>query len=86
MLSIIIVLALAVGAFVAFSLRKKPSHDEVKVSDSVNSVVVENSISEPVVFAPKVTEPVAVPEQKAERKANATKQGAAKKTVAKKTK
>jgi flagellar basal body-associated protein FliL len=77
MLQVIIVLVLAVAAFVAFSLRKKSSHDDVKASDPVNPIVVKNPITEPT---------VATPEQKAERKANAAKQGAAKKTVAKKTK
>ena len=77
MLQVIIVLVLAVAAFVAFSLRKKSSHDDVKTSSPVNPIVVENPITKPT---------VATPEQKAERKANATKQGAAKKTVAKKAK
>ena len=60
-----------------FSFRKKSSHDDVKASNPVNPIVVENPITKPT---------VATPEQKAERKANATKQGAAKKTVAKKAK
>jgi flagellar basal body-associated protein FliL len=78
MLSIIIVLVLAVGAFVAFSLRKKSSHDDVKVSNPVNPIVVENTTPDPTVFVPVVEEPVATPEQKAERKVNAAKQAAAK--------
>jgi len=78
MLSLIIVLALTVGAFVAFSLRKKSSHDDVKTSDSVNPIVVENVTPDPTVFIPVVEKPVATPEQKAERKVNAAKQAAAK--------
>jgi hypothetical protein len=95
MLQVIIVLALAVAAFIAFSLRKKSSHDDVKTSGPVNPIVVENTTPDPTVFIPVIEEPVATPEQKAERKANAAKQGAAKqgtakqsavkKTVAKKT-
>jgi hypothetical protein len=84
MLPIIIALVVAVAAFVAFSLRKKSSHDEVKASGPINPIVVENAIPEPVVFTPEVAEPVATPEQKAERKANAAKQGAAKKSAPKK--
>ena len=84
MLQVIIVLALAVAAFVAFSLRKKSSHGDVKTSNPVNPIVVENTTTEPTVSTPEVAEPVATPEQKAERKANAAKQGAAKKTVTKK--
>jgi flagellar basal body-associated protein FliL len=85
MLQVIIVLVLAVAAFVAFSLRKKSSHDDVKTSSPVNPIVVENATPDPTVFVPVVEEPIATPEQKAERKANAAKQGAAKKTAAKKT-
>jgi hypothetical protein len=86
MLQVIIVLVLAVAAFVAFSLRKKSSHNDVKTSSPVNPIVVKNATPDPTVFVPVVEEPIATPEQKAERKANAAKQGAAKKTVAKKTK
>jgi hypothetical protein len=85
MLQVIIVLVLAVAAFVAFSLRKKSSHDDVETSGPVNPIVVENTTPDPTVFVPVVEEPIATPEQKAERKANAAKQGAAKKTAAKKT-
>jgi len=86
---IIVILALATAAFVAFSLRKKSSHDEVKTSSPINPIVVENAIPEPVVLepvvpTPVVEEPVATPEQKVERKVNAAKQGAAKKTATKK--
>jgi hypothetical protein len=84
MTSIIVILALAVGAFVAFSLRKKSSHDDVKTSSPVNPIVVENATPDPTVFVPVVEESVATPEQKVERKVNAAKQGAAKKTAAKK--
>jgi len=83
MLQVIIVLALAVAAFIAFSLRKKSSHDDVKTSGPVNPIVVENATPDPTVFVPVVEEPVATPEQKAERKANAAKQGAAKQGTAK---
>jgi len=86
MLQIIIVLALAAAAFVAFSLRKKSSHSDIKPSGPVNPIVVENAIPDPAVFTPEVSEPVATPEQKAERKANAAKQGATKKTITKKIK
>lgn len=84
MLQVIIVLALAVAAFVAFSLRKKSSYDEVKTSSPVNPIVVENVTPDPTVFTPVIEEPVATPEQKVERKANAAKQSAAKKTATKK--
>jgi len=83
MTSIIIVLALATAAFVVFSLRKKSSHDDVKTSGPVNPIVVENVTPDPTVFVPVVEEPVATPEQKATRKANAAKQSAAKKPVTK---
>jgi len=83
MTSIIIVLALATAAFVAFSLRKKSSHDDVKTSGPVNPIVVENATPDPTVFIPVVEEPVATPEQKVTRKANAAKQSAAKKPVTK---
>ena len=83
MLQVIIVLALAAAAFVAFSLRKKSSHDDVKTSGPVNPIVVENTTPDPTVFVPVVEEPVATPEQKAERKANAAKQGATKQGAAK---
>jgi hypothetical protein len=83
MLSLIIVLALAVGAFIAFSLRKKSSHDDVKTSDPINPIVVENVTPDSTVFVPVVEELVATSEQKATRKANAAKQNAAKKTVTK---
>jgi hypothetical protein len=83
---IIVILALATAAFVAFSLRKKSSHDEVKTSGPVNPIVVENTIPEPVILtpevsAPEVVEPIATPEQKATRKANAAKQAPAKKSA-----
>jgi len=85
---IIVILALATAAFVAFSLRKKSSHDDVKTSGPVNPIVVENAIPEPVVLesvvpTPVVEEPVATSEQKVTRKANAAKQSATKKTVTK---
>jgi flagellar basal body-associated protein FliL len=83
MTSIIIVLALATAAFVAFSLRKKSSHDDVKTSGPVNPIVVENATPDPTVFVPVVEESVATPEQKVTRKANAAKQSAAKKPVTK---
>jgi hypothetical protein len=83
MLQVTIVLALAAAAFVAFSLRKKSSHDDVKTSGPVNPIVAENTTPDPTVFVPVVEEPVATPEQKAERKANAAKQGAAKQGAAK---
>jgi flagellar basal body-associated protein FliL len=83
MLQVTIVLALAAAAFVAFSFRKKSSHDDVKTSGPVNPIVVENTTPDPTVFVPVVEEPVATPEQKAERKANAAKQGAAKQGTAK---
>ncbi len=86
MLQITIVLALAAAAFVVFSLRKKSSHSDAKPSGPINSIVVENAIPDPVIFTPEVDEPVATPEQKAERKANAAKQGATKKTITKKVK
>ena len=85
---IIVILAVATAAFVAFSYRKKSSHDEVKTSGPVNPIVVENTIPEPVVLepvapTPVVEEPVATPEQKVTRKVNAAKQSAAKKTATK---
>jgi hypothetical protein len=85
---IIVILAVATAAFVAFSLRKKSSHDEAKTSGPVNPIVVENAIPEPVVLepvasTPVVEEPVATPEQKVTRKTNAAKQSAAKKTATK---
>jgi hypothetical protein len=81
MTSIIVILALATAAFVAFSLRKKSSHDDVKTSGPVNPIVVENATPDPTVFVPVVEEPVATPEQKVTRKANAAKQASAKKST-----
>jgi hypothetical protein len=81
MLPIIIVLIVAIAALVAFSLRKKSSHDEVKASDPINPT------ADPAVSTSEVVEPIAAPEKKVVKKAStvkkAVKKAAPKKTVKK---